>query len=70
MTTRRAARQEVLQVKIDYRGALSRMEYGDKLFLKDVEQKDAGARASQFNKDGKRFVTKKGNGGTYIIRVA
>jgi hypothetical protein len=46
------------------------MKYGDKLLVHNITQAAVGSRLAAFNKNGKRFVSKKAKDGVYVIRVA
>jgi hypothetical protein len=54
---------------IDWKATFERMRVGDKILVKGFTQATLGSRASHYNRDGKRFVTKTHPLGAYVIRV-
>lgn len=68
--TKQAITEEVRPVRIDWANSLKKLAVGDRLLVHNCPQQRAGSAISDYNKDGKRFVSKKAkDGGVYVIRV-
>ncbi len=67
--THQAILTPAADTKILWKESLARMELGDKLLVHGRTQASVGGALADFNRNGKRFVSKKGKNGVYVIRV-
>lgn len=70
MITRRATTYETAPVHYDWKSICARMNVGDRVKIKDRTQAQVGSACAAWNKDGKRFVSKKAPEGVWVIRVS
>ena len=69
MTHRLSVREIPATVHMDWKTSLGRMELGERLLVHGLSQAAVGGKLARYNRDGRRFVSKRMTQGIYVIRV-